>query len=320
MNFIAEEARVYDFLKQVNHVTSQVQGTNAIWVVMWNQICGLMIELSLPSFYVMINPTDIYNPIIKFLAGDDIDIDCMTADQVPVFWSQSILVANNPVVCAKFFHLYINTFLKTLFGFRGVAIDSDVGVLGCVVGYYGCVEAQGCGSLHCHMLVWLVGSLNLDEIKERITCLGDMTFKNNLIAFLEDSISTLIPDDPIPNDEIPSLDGDPELVQQCLQKDVYFLAQSCQQHCHIHTCFKYWWGPPEPRKCRFGLDEQNYCSLSTVDGEIGEINLHCLDGLINQYNKTMLAAVCYNMDIQFIESGQFTKANFYYVTDYITKT
>lgn len=31
-----------------------------------------------------------------------------------------------------------------------------------VKAYYGCVEAQGGGTLHCHMLVWVEGGLNPD--------------------------------------------------------------------------------------------------------------------------------------------------------------
>ena len=152
-NFTSEEMRVRNLLKQASHVTSQVPGANAARIVMRNQIRGLMIEKGLPSFYLTINPADVYNPIVKFLAGSDIDIDRMTTDQVPTFWSQSVLVANNPIVCAKFFNIYMEAFMKALLGFRGVDAESDVGILGHVSAYYGCVEAQGRGSLHCHMLV-----------------------------------------------------------------------------------------------------------------------------------------------------------------------
>ncbi|KAJ6573694.1 hypothetical protein B0H10DRAFT_1645672, partial [Mycena sp. CBHHK59/15] len=41
------------------------------------------------------------------------------------------------------------------------------GILGVVKAYYSCVEAQGRGTLHCHMVVWLEGGLNPDEIKKR---------------------------------------------------------------------------------------------------------------------------------------------------------
>lgn len=84
---------------------------------MRNQIRGLMIEKGLPSFYITINLADVHNLIVKFLAGSDFDLDTMSADQVPIFWSQSILVTNNPAVCAKFFRLYMDAFVKILLGF-----------------------------------------------------------------------------------------------------------------------------------------------------------------------------------------------------------
>ena len=331
-NFTSEEMHVRNLLKQVSHVTSQVPGANAAQIVMCNQICGLMIEKGLPSFYLIINPTNVCNPIVKFLAGSDIDIDRMTADQVPTSWSQSVLVANNPIVCAKFFNIYMEAFVKALLGFRGVDAESDVGILGCVSAYYGCVEAQGRGSLHCHILVWLAGSLNPNEIRDRIMHVNDTIFRNNLLAFLEDTISMSVPNDPLPDDDIPSslfhpssvraplMEGDLDSVRHQLQKDVHFLAQSSQVYHHTHTCFKYWQGHPEPKQCRFDLDERNNRPISTVNEETGEIMLQCLDGMVNHYNATMLAALQCNMDIQFIRSGQSAKAILYYVTDYITKT
>lgn len=34
-----------------------------------------MIDQGLPSFYMTINLADVYNPVVKFLAGDNIDVD-----------------------------------------------------------------------------------------------------------------------------------------------------------------------------------------------------------------------------------------------------
>jgi hypothetical protein len=45
-----------------------------------------------------------------------------------------------------------------------------------------------------------------------------------------------------------------------------------------------------------------------------------LDGLVNNYNKTIIEAICCDMDIKFIGSGAFAKAILYHITDYITKT
>ncbi|KAG1839100.1 hypothetical protein DFJ58DRAFT_637331, partial [Suillus subalutaceus] len=76
-----------------------------------NQIRGLMFDKGLPNFYITINPADVYNPIVKFLAGSEIDIDDMLPNEVPEYWQQSILVTHNPIVAARFFNLYIKSFL-----------------------------------------------------------------------------------------------------------------------------------------------------------------------------------------------------------------
>ena len=54
--------------------------------------------------------------------------------------------------------------------------------------------------------------------------------------------------------------------------------------------------------------------------ETGEICMHCLDGLVNNFNETILEAIRCNMDIKFIGSGSAAKAIIYYITNYITKS
>lgn len=72
-------------------------------------------------------------------------------------------MAKNPVVAAQFFNLHIKAFISALLGYDPEHKDLEGGVLGLVKAYYGCVEAQGCGTLHCHMLIWLEGGLNPNE-------------------------------------------------------------------------------------------------------------------------------------------------------------
>jgi len=43
------------------------------------------------------------------------------------------------------------------------------------------------------------------------------------------------------------------------------------------------------------------------------------DGMVNNFNSTMLKAIQCNMDIKFIGSGSLAKATLYYITDYISK-
>ncbi|KAF8167655.1 hypothetical protein B0H34DRAFT_641905, partial [Crassisporium funariophilum] len=106
-----DERKVLNLMKQVNTVTCSVPGTSASRVAMRNEIRALMIEKGMPSFFITINPADVYNPLVRFLAGANIDIDNLLPDDVPNYWEQSILVAKNPFVAAKFFNIYMKAFI-----------------------------------------------------------------------------------------------------------------------------------------------------------------------------------------------------------------
>ena len=74
--------------------------------------------------------------------------------------------------------------------------DIKPNILGVTKGYYGTVNAQGCGSLHCHLLLWLEGGLNPAEIRDQILAEPFGVFERRLIAYLETNICTAIPTDP----------------------------------------------------------------------------------------------------------------------------
>ncbi|KAJ7732241.1 hypothetical protein DFH07DRAFT_688826, partial [Mycena maculata] len=226
----------------------------------------------------------------------------------------------------------MKAFISALLGYDPNQKDLEGGILGVVKAYYGCVEAQGRGTLHCHMLVWVEGGLNPNEIKKRAlsTSEPDVEFGKRLLAFLDDTISNFVPKDPDPNLSVPSSDHHPcsvrgmpvdeETFSPERQKDLRNLVSQCQTHTHSKTCFKYWRGPPEPKTCRFDLHEDNFHRDSSFDPETGEICLRCLDGLVNNFNATMIEAIRCNMDIKFIGSGASAKGILYYITDYITKS
>lgn len=111
-------------------------------------------------------------------------------------------MANNPAVCAEFFQPYMDAFIHMLLHYNLVSKDPCIGVVSWVAVYYGCVEAQGRGSSHCHMLIWLVDALNLNKIKDHIS--DDLSFTESLIAFLEDLIATSVVEYPLPDNDIPS--------------------------------------------------------------------------------------------------------------------
>ncbi|TDL19359.1 hypothetical protein BD410DRAFT_691197, partial [Rickenella mellea] len=224
----------------------------------------------------------------------------------------------------------MRAFLSAVLGFNKVGKGNDLegGILGVVKGYYGCVEAQGRGTLHCHLVVWLEGALNPQEIRDRVLVHHDNDFKDRLLAFIDDTIQTEIPPDP--GDDVdtqarrhhpcsvrgPSLDT--EANEERL-KDIHLLASRCQRHRHTSTCYKYCSAKSVEKECRFNLDSSHYAPETTMDMSTGELHYKVIDGMVNNFCKTILEAVRCNMDIKFIGSGQSAKGILYYITDYISK-
>lgn len=138
-----EEHKVLRLMSEVKAISTHVRGSSAAQMQMRNEIRAMMMEHRLPNFYITINPADVYNPIVKFLSGADIDIDSLLPDEVPRFMEQSIFMAKNPVIAAKFFNLYLKAFMPCILGYDESSENVEGGVLGLVEGYYGCVEAQG---------------------------------------------------------------------------------------------------------------------------------------------------------------------------------
>ncbi|THU85215.1 hypothetical protein K435DRAFT_685949 [Dendrothele bispora CBS 962.96] len=106
-----EERQVLRLMRELNVLTASVPGSAGSRIAVRNEIRGMQMEKGLPSFYLTVNPADVYSPILKFMAGSEIDIDNLLPEDVPHFHEQSILVSKNPAVSAKFFDLYINAFI-----------------------------------------------------------------------------------------------------------------------------------------------------------------------------------------------------------------
>ncbi|KAI0059117.1 hypothetical protein BV25DRAFT_1770805, partial [Artomyces pyxidatus] len=60
----ASERRVLQLMNEVKVITSHVPGSAAARLNMRNEIRALTMDQGLPSFYVTINPADVYNPLV----------------------------------------------------------------------------------------------------------------------------------------------------------------------------------------------------------------------------------------------------------------
>ena len=102
---------------------------------------------------------------------------------------RSMNISSDPYAAAKFFHFVVAALIKDLFGIEGYKTGSSVkrldGIFGQVAAYIGTVEAQGRGTLHLHMVLWLQGSLTTKEMKE---ALKTETFRAQVTAFIAANI------------------------------------------------------------------------------------------------------------------------------------
>ncbi len=144
-------------------------GTDESRIKIRSLIWGMCIKKNPPLIWLTINPADTQDPVALVLCGENINLDNFCAlDHRPA----DVMISSDPYASASFFHLIINDLLDSLFGIQGFkhnnTIERQTGILGDVAAYIGTVEAQGRGTLHLHMLIWLVGSGTVREMKDRL--------------------------------------------------------------------------------------------------------------------------------------------------------
>lgn len=323
------EREVVKLMNSVKLVTRHVPGSAASRFAYRNEIRALEMEKGPPTFFITINPADIYNPLVKFLTDEDFDMEHISSDNFPDFWEQTGIIARNGSVGSEFFHIYFNAFFRTIL--RYSRTEKSESVLGWVDAFYFCSEAQGRGSLHGHGLVWSLNALHYKALCE--TMLKDPSFSSRFFDVMNDTIVNSVPVDPV----LDATTGASASVHPCSTRgvelntvndlnsperlaDLANLVERCQRHQHTATCYKYWKGPPHPKECRFDLAEENTIPENAIDTDTGEIVLRISDGLINNYNATIIEAVRCNMDLKFVTSGKAAKAVTRYITDYVAKT
>ncbi|KZO91132.1 hypothetical protein CALVIDRAFT_489496, partial [Calocera viscosa TUFC12733] len=216
-----------------------------------------------------------------------------------------------------------------------------VGLFGTCSGFFGMVEAQGRGTLHCHMLVWIAGNPSPSVLRQRIV--EDDQFKARMFTWLEKMISCEFPGQTAVTVEANGALPMPRLARDAIDPrstpgpqvrdyrhvaefwdafrlHVSALVERCNWHEHKMTCWKHLKRGEEPsdEKCRMRIDGSTR-SCTDIDPETGSIRLRRLHPRINEYNPVIMFLLKCNMDIQYVGSGEEAKAALFYITDYITK-
>ncbi|XP_037041958.1 uncharacterized protein LOC119078504 [Bradysia coprophila] len=145
-------------VKQVKAVGGNVQGSVQARSKLRVNLHSLIYNKGLPHIFLTINPADTCNPISLYICGVDIDFENVF-NKFPSGYVRSQITASHPVSTATFFNYLIENIISALI--MG-------GVLGPMDSYFGPVESQGRGSLHVHMLLWLLHKLRPKDMMEKI--------------------------------------------------------------------------------------------------------------------------------------------------------
>lgn len=137
----------------MNVIICTVSNFSSAHQSMQTKIKTLIMHLNMLSFFIMINPTNVYNSVVKFLARSDINVNILLFEDVFKFHKQSYLVSCDLVAAAEFFHAYMKVFVDSLLYFDTDENNKQSGVFGRITGYYSYNEAQGQGLLHYYMLL-----------------------------------------------------------------------------------------------------------------------------------------------------------------------
>lgn len=166
-NHKAHSNPVVRSLKQhVNAVCTKVIGTDESRTNIRALIWGMTMIKNPPSLWITLNPSDTHDPIAQVFVGEEINLDAFDPDGGPDAYHRSLNIASDPFGAARFFHYVVHAILEHLFGVtisnKG-KISRHVGIFGVVEGYIGTVEAQGRGTLHLHLIVWLQGTFSMSS-------------------------------------------------------------------------------------------------------------------------------------------------------------
>ena len=170
------EKSCFQVIHDLDHVSGKMHGSTTSKKYMRNEIWSLINFIGAPYWYITLSPADTKHPICIYYADtqEEFKPEILPYDQ------RTRLVSQNPVAGARFFHFMVETFISDILG-----VDAKhCGLYGNTNGYYGTVEQQGRLTLHLHMLIWIKGSLNPQEMRERIMS-SNSEWRNKLISWLE---------------------------------------------------------------------------------------------------------------------------------------
>jgi hypothetical protein len=170
------EKHCFQLIHDLDAISGRMHGSTTSKKYMRNEIWSMINHIGSPSWYITLSPADIQHPISIYFSGTN---DRFRPD-LPSYDERARLVCENPVAGARFFDFMVRTFIEDVLG---VGKNRD-GFYGPTNGYYGTVEQQGRLKLHLHLLLWIKGNLNPEDLRAKIMS-EDSAWRQKIIAWLE---------------------------------------------------------------------------------------------------------------------------------------
>ncbi|PPQ74557.1 hypothetical protein CVT26_007815 [Gymnopilus dilepis] len=335
-----EERKICKLLKSITMTTRSLPGSNGYKTKMRDQIKAIINAKGSPTLFITINPSDVDHPLVRIFAGKNINLDDFLRGEDMESWERKVFAAKHPAASAMFFDFMIKGFIKIILG-HGMPYS---GLFGHCESYFGTVEAQGKGTLHCHMLVWLRGHLHPQRLREQLLASED--YRSRFITWLESIVMNEFPivsdkreDEPERLNRVRCTDlgephpgsvGGPSLTNgghnseeefwREYKEHVIRLVNEYNWHEHTATCFKYVrkGEVKNDKTCRMRMDGIIH-QETTIAQDNGYIQLRRLHPWVASYSDLVIFLMKCNVNLQFIGSGDAARAFIYYVTDYLTK-
>ena len=307
--------------RDLTTIRAKVMGTDESRIKIRSLIWGMCVKKGPPSIWLTVNPADTQDPIAQVFCGHDVDLDNFNALEHEL---SDTSVTSDPYASASFFHFMINALLVALLGIKvsvNKKIERETGILGIVNGYIGTVEAQGRGTLHLHMLLWLKGSPSSEQMKEN---LSKTHFRERVRDFISANIRADV--DGVHGTSVLAiprlkrvafsrpLDPRQANYEQLRYENEKALARTVQVHQCGNGCLRYNKGRAVcKRKAPFQLSE---CDWVDEEGNWGPKRTY---GFLNNWNPEVLQSFRSNHDIKFLSNGTGTKNIAWYITHYVAK-
>ncbi|KAF5320606.1 hypothetical protein D9611_013752 [Ephemerocybe angulata] len=173
-----EEGKCSKLMDQLDVVGSYVDGSLARKKYQRGEIWSLINFMNTPSWFITVSPADSKHPLCIYWASRDVEFK----PEIKGYKERQHLVTRNPVACARFFHHVVLLFIKHICGWS--EDGPKRGLFGTPAAFYGTVEEQGRKTLHLHFLLWILGQLPLNVVRERLMS-EDSEFTRELTEYIE---------------------------------------------------------------------------------------------------------------------------------------